>query len=326
MKIIILAGGGGTRLWPLSRKNLPKQFTPIIGDRILLQETIDRFFDYPAGDIFVSLTAELLPLFQEKVKNFPAENIIIEPAKRDTGPAMGFVALVLAEKFPDEPMAFIPSDHYIGDVKKFLNCLKVGERLIKAEGRLLDIAVTANYPSTVLGYTRIGEKYLDEDGVEVYNFKGHVEKPNLEKAQEYLAEGDYLWHASYYMWTPAKFLAAYEAYAPAVYTGLMKVKVARASDDQKLLAEEYSRLEKISIDYAVTEKMDPKNVLIIKGDFGWSDIGAWDVLFDKLKGQADANGNLIKAEWLGLDTKNCLIYGPAGKMIATIGVEDLAIV
>jgi mannose-1-phosphate guanylyltransferase len=223
-------------------------------------------------------------------------------------------------------MVFVPSDHYIGDLQKYLKCFEVAEKLIKKEGKMMDIAMTAHFPSTVLGYTHVGDKYLEEEGVEVYQFKGHKEKPDFATAKQYLAEGNYWWHCNYYMWTPAKFLTAYQKYVPKTYEHLMKIKAALLAGDQNQLKLEYSQLEKISIDYAVTEKMDPNDVLIIKGDFGWSDIGAWDILFDKLSGESDENKNLVKAHWVGVDTSGSLVYGPANKIIATIGVDDLVII
>jgi len=327
MKIVILAGGGGTRLWPLSRKTLPKQFTKILSNKILLQETVDRFTGfYSPKDIYISLTPELLPLFKKKIKGFPEKNLIIEPEKRDTGPAMGYAAMILSLKFPDEPIIFVPSDHYIYDLKKYLSCLRVASKLIKEEGKLIDIAIPATFASTVLGYTQVGKVYKEINGVEVYRFRGHTEKPDFRTAKKYLAAGNYWWHGNCYMWTPAKFLGAYEKYAPNIYRGLMKVKEAYLNKDEKNIKIEYSKLEKISIDYAITEKIDPAKVLIIKGEFGWSDIGAWDVVFDKLSGKHDENKNLIKGLWAGLDTTGSLVYGSQEKIIATVGVDDLIVV
>jgi len=327
MKIVILAGGGGTRLWPMSRKNLPKQFTKIIGDKILLRETIDRFRDdFSPDDIYISITEELLPLLKKELPDFPDKNIIVEPEKRDTGPAMGYVAVTLSLIAPDEPMVFVPSDHYVGNVRKYLNCFKVGEELIRREGKMMDIAIPANFPSTVLGYTQIGDKYLEKNNVEVYQFKSHTEKPNFETAKKYLTDGNYLWHGNYYMWTPARFLSAYQKYTPEIYAGLARIREALMKNDFSAVKTEYVTLPKISIDYAITEKMNPDEVLIIKGDFGWSDIGAWDVLADQLAGAVDENKNLVKGDWVGIDTNDALIYGQEGKIIVTIGVDNLVIV
>lgn len=327
MKIIILAGGVGTRLWPISRKKSPKQFGAIIDNKSMIECTFDRFKkDFKKEDIFIST----IPDFQEKIQkifpDLPAENIIIEPDKRDSGPAMGYVALNLFLKFPDEPIAFIPSDHYIADVPLFIKSLRVAEGLIRETNKMVDIAVRPNFPSTVLGYTHIGELYKSIDNIQIYRFKGHTEKPDYKTAKGYLENGNYLWHANFYMWTPRLFLEAYKEYALGFYQSFMKIKDFLEKGDARAIEKEYQKLEKTSFDYAVTEKMDPEKVLIIKGNFGWSDIGAWDVLYDQLSKEHDENKNLIRGDWVGIDTSGSLIYGNKDKLIATIGIDDLVII
>lgn len=339
MKIVILAGGTGTRFWPLSRENRPKQFTQLVTKKTLLEDTLERFTnDYVQEDIYISTTLAHEKLVRKTLPGFPQENIIIEPEKRDTAPAMGFVATKLSLEFPDEPFAFIASDHYIKDVQKFLACLKVAGALIKKTNKMLDIALAPEFPSTVLGYTKVGKKYETINDIEVYEFVGHTEKPDLLTAKKYLKSGDYLWHGNFYMWTPRLLLKAYEKYAPELNEHLFNIYTALKSGDDALVSQEYSKMEKISIDYALTEKIDPSQVLIIKGDFGWSDIGAFDVLYAELKAEADKDGNVVRANHTGLDTKNCFIYGvdtplsrvkaepSSAKKIATIGVKDLVII
>jgi len=327
MNIIIMAGGRGTRFWPLSRHQKPKQFSAIIEKRSMLEVTFDRFNkDYPVDNIYVSTVPEFRDEIAELLPQLPAQNIIAEPEKRDTAAAMGFVAANLYLKEPDEPIAFIPSDHYIGDEAVFHKFMKVAEDLIKSEGKMLDIAINPNFPSTVLGYTKIGKEYKSENGVSVYEFEEHVEKPSYELAQKYINEGSYLWHASYYMWTPRKFLESFQKYAPDISKHLESIVKALNDADENKVQEEYGKMRKISFDYAVTENMDPDNVLIIKGDFGWSDIGAWDTLHDQLCKQADKNGNVIRGDWVGEDTTQSLIYGKDDKMIATIGMDDIVVV
>lgn len=327
MKIVILAGGSGTRLWPKSNDENPKQFNKIIDNKTMIEFTYDRFKDcFSKQDIYIST----VPRFVEKINSiFPSfnkANLIVEPEKRDSGPAMGFVASVLAQQFPDEPIAFIPSDHYVQDVKTYIKSIKIGGDLIRETGKMVDIAIPPNFPSTVLGYTRIGEQYKELDGIEIYHFKGHVEKPTYDKAKRYLSAGDYFWHASYYMWTPRLFLEAYKKYAPELFKPLSKIGELMAAGKKDKIADEYSCLPKISIDYAVTEKMKAEDVLIIKGNFGWSDIGAWDVLYDQLSREVDQHGNLVKANYVGVDTSGSLIMGDPEKLIATIGVDDMVIV
>lgn len=335
MNIIILAGGVGKRLWPVGRQNKPKQFFPIFGQKPLVKETYDRFIGaYGSEKIFFSTSADLLPHLKRIFPRVPASQFIVEPSQRDTGPAMGYAAAVLALKNPDEPMAFIPSDHFIADQKKYLRCFKVAEKLIKNTGKMVDIGIMAAFPSTVLGYTKIGRKYGTFQGAEIYHFAGHTEKPDLATAEKYLASGSYLWHGNYYMWTPRRFLLAFKLYAPSMYDGLEKIldslaqerKKGSGDEGAKKIKKTYEKMEKVSFDYLVTEKIEKSEVLIIRGDFGWSDIGAWDVLHHQLKSQADEQGNVVKGAVATRDTRNCLLYGRRKKLIAALGLEDTIIV
>jgi mannose-1-phosphate guanylyltransferase len=327
MNIIILAGGTGTRFWPISRKNKPKQFTSIIGKQTMIESTFDRFADnFKIEDIYISTTPEFR---DEVVKVLPQvswENIIVEPEKRDTAAAMGYVAAKLFISEPDEPMVFVCSDHYIADIKDFIKSLKVAEGIIRKEGKMMDIAIVPNFPSTALGYTKIGKEYKRENDVKIYRFLRHVEKPDYETAKKYVAEGNYLWHASFYMWTPRVFLTAFKKYAPDIYEHLERIIEGIKNKNEYQVEAEYKKIRKISFDYAITENMDPDNVLIIKGNFGWSDLGAWDVLYDQLQKEADKNGNIIRGEWIGDDTNKCLIYGRERKIIVTIGLDDMVVV
>jgi len=326
MNIVILAGGGGTRLWPMSRTAKPKQFQPLVGERTLLELTRHRMgTEVPDEKIFYSVTAATAPFVRTVFPDVPEDHLLIEPEKRDTGPAMGFVAAIMELHAPDEPLAFLPSDHYISDVERFRASLHVAEDLILETGHLLDIAVRATWPNPNLGYTRVGERKFERDGIEVFAFKGHVEKPPVEQAKEFVAAGDYLWHASYYMWTPRKFLAAYAKHAPATHEVLLKIQHAWKAGRHDEVATLYSQLEKVSIDYAITEKLDPSQVLIVKAPFDWSDVGTWSVL-KKLR-EENPEANVVSgATHVGIATSDSLVYGPAGKVIATVGVNHLAIV
>lgn len=331
MNIVILAGGVGSRLWPMSRQHKPKQFYEIISDQPMIRDTVNRFVkDFSLDKIYFSAAEQFVPGLKQLLPEFSAGHYIVEPEKRDSGPAMGFAAVKLFLTNPDEPFVFIPSDHYIGDVKKFIQSLKVAEGLIKETGRMLDISFTPSRPTTTLGYTHIGEKFHEIDGVEVYRFLGHKEKPNFELAQKYLQSGEYLWHGNYYMWTPRLFLEAIKRYNPNMSARLEKIRELLVSGDkeknQELINQEFQRLEKISIDYALTEKMDPSEVLIIKGDFGWSDIGAWDALYNSLSLKHDEQKNLVQGNYVNINSSGNLIYGQKSKLIATIGIDDLIIV
>jgi mannose-1-phosphate guanylyltransferase len=327
MRVVILAGGSGSRLWPMSRSDVPKQFCKLTSDKTMLEETLDRFKDYPAEKKFIATTEQLVEEIKEILPNFPKENIIVEPEKRDTAPAMGFNAVHLGLRDMDEPMVFVASDQQIGKVNDFLNCLDQAEKVINETGKMLDISIYPTEPNTALGYTKVGKKVEEKDGVEFYEFLGHKEKPDFETAKRYLKEGDYFWHANYYMWTPRKFMEAYEQYAPEMHKTLKEIEVElKGEARQDKVTELYGQMEKISIDYAIAEKMNPKDVLIIKGEFGWRDIGTWDTLYENLLPQSDEQKNVIKADSIAIDTNGSMIYGKQDKVIATIGVDDMLIV
>lgn len=331
MNFVILAGGVGERLWPLGTPEKPKQFHALVGDEPLIVQAVRRIFPsvIPSGarraesrdltdeisrlrpasrgsarndDLFFSTSERYVSMLKELFPDVPDDHYLVEPARRDTGPAMAYVADRLMKQAPDEPVAFIPSDHTIGDVERFRATLTVAEQLIRETGKMVDIGVPAEFPSTVLGYTHVGKKLEDRDGVEVYEFLGHTEKPARDIAEQYCASGEYLWHASYYMWTPRKIMAAVERYAPDLLTGT----------------------QKISFDYAITEHMDPKDVLILKGDFDWSDVGAWDVLYNKL---ASAPGETVtRGEVVALDCKGSLVFAQGGRKVGVIGLKDMVVV
>jgi mannose-1-phosphate guanylyltransferase len=326
MKAIILAGGVGTRLWPLSRSDKPKQFTNLITDEPLLKDTYRRLLrGMEAEKIYFSTSLAFAPMILEILPDVAQRQIIIEPEKRDTCSAMGYAAAVLELESPDEPVIFVPSDHYVRDEEKFLECVRVAGLLVEKTGRLLDIAVTAEFPSTVLGYTKIGKLYDDVDGVKVFNFAGHTEKPSYELAKKYLEDGTHLWHANYYTWTPRAFMNAIEVCAPNVGLALREIQEALKRGDVDSISEIFSAIEPASFDYAVTEKLDKSNVLIIKGDFGWSDVGAWDTLYARLA-EDTSQENVLSGDAVVIDSRGNLVRTSADKLIALVGVENLVVV
>jgi len=293
----------------------------------MYEETIHRILQrWTKDDIYVSTNPGFAELIQELSADIDPSHFIIEPTRRDTGPAMGYVAAILELTDPDEPIAFIPSDQTIQNIPLFLDSFEVADEAIRSKGVLVDIGITPTFPNVHLGYTQIGKHATTEKGIELYEFAGHKEKPNAVKAEEYVASGKYLWHANYYMWTPRKFMEAYEQYAPNLGKALREIQQAYQAKDQAKIDELYRSMERISIDYAVTEKLDPSNVWIIKGEFGWSDLGSWDMFYEEQKHQHDPQKNLIRGNWRGVDTTGTVVYGHGDKLVATIGVHDLVIV
>ncbi|MCX6733945.1 MAG: sugar phosphate nucleotidyltransferase [Candidatus Peregrinibacteria bacterium] len=328
MKIVILAGGIGTRLWPLSRQKKPKQLQSFISNATLLQETLKRIQFVKPSDIYIATNEEFLKevKIQSKAFRIPPKNFIIEPALRDTAPCIGLAATYLKKHgFGNEVMAIIYADHMVQNKKEFEKLLSVAEKVAKAENTLNIIEVKAKFPSVHLGYVKVGKILKQVDGIDIYQFEKFTEKPNLETAKKFLASYKYLWNTGFYVWRVDTILEKYETYLPQTKKHLDQIKKAiGTSKEKETLKSQYPLCEKISIDYGIMEKVDPKEVRIIPGDLGWSDIGTWEAIYDELT--IEEEDNLIKADHIGIDTQSSLIYGHKSKLIVTIGLKDLVIV
>ncbi len=296
----------------MSREARPKQFFDVVGANTLIADAYRRLLRLlPAEKIHVAVSEAMLPLVRAQLPGLNEQNLIVEPEPRDTGAAMGYAALALARVAPDEPMVFVPSDHYIANEELFLKTLSVAGRLVEETGKMLDIGITPTFPNTALGYTKIGPTFRTVDGIECFAFAGHTEKPSQTLAELYLKDRAYLWHANYYTWTPAKFLDAIHRHAPDLGAGLMS-------------GAPYASLPKVAFDRAVTEHLAPEDMLVLRGDFGWSDIGSWDTLHERLA--PEERDNVVKGSAVLVETHDALVYVPEGKAAAVIGVENIVVV
>lgn len=308
---VILCGGSGTRLWPMSRKNFPKQFLKLYGDKSLLQETYLRIREMlPPEHIFFVTNQDnsenVLQQIREIEPGFGAKQMVIEPAARNTAPAIALAMKYLAEKVgigEEESVLFLPSDHYIGKKEAYL---KTVEQALGTQGDFIGtIGIVPTKVETCYGYIRKGEKRQD-GSFSVLEFK---EKPDAATAERYIASGEYLWNSGMYFFNTRVFFEELSAHAPAIASFF-------ESDFDAVLAK-YAAVQSESIDYAVSEKS--QKVIMFPGDFGWSDIGS----FDKL---ADIIGHNPAARQVGVDSKNVYAYSSENRLIATIGVEDLIVV
>lgn len=328
MKIVILAGGIGTRLWPLSRQKKPKQLQSFVSNATLLQETLKRIRFVKPSDIYIATNEEFLKDVKVQAKPFriPQKNFITEPALRDTAPCIGLAATYLKKHgFGDEIMAIIYADHIVQNEKEFEKLLKVAEKVAKTENTLNIIEVKAKFPSVHLGYVKVGKILKQVEGIDIYQFEKFTEKPDLKTAKKFLSSYKYLWNTGFYVWKVDTILEKYREHLPETKAYLDIIAQSIGTNKEKTtLKAQYPLCNKISIDYGIMEKVDPKEVRIIPGDLGWSDIGTWEAIYDELT--TEDSDNLIKADHIGIDTQSSLIYGHGSKLIVTIGLKDLVIV
>ena len=318
MKIVILAGGAGTRLWPMSHSEKPKQFQKLISDRTMIQETYDRVSFVKPEDIYVCTNAQYEDLLRKQLPALPRENLILEPSMQDTGPSIGLAAALIAKKNPEAVMAVVYADHLVQDTAEFEQKLYAANRLAEEENTLNIIEVKAKYPNTNLGYVKIGRMLGDQGGVEVYEFKAFKEKPDYETAKRFLSSYSYLWNTGYYVWRVSTILEEFKKHLPQTYEQLMAIQ------KDGSLSDHYPKCDKISIDYGIMEKVDPTRVRIIPADLGWSDIGTFASLHEELA--ESPHSNLTKGDVLAVDCEGTLLYNEGTEKIAAFGLKDMVVV
>lgn len=318
-----MAGGGGTRFWPLSRQTMPKQLLNISGNDALINETINRISNFIDKEKIFIVTNEKqnIPLKEVVSTNCIDEHILLEPAARNTAACIGYAAFKILRKYGDGIMCVFPSDHYIKDEKEFTNVLNQAIEVARDTDKLITIGIKPTFPSTGYGYIKaINKGVLEIDNC--FDVEEFVEKPNLETAKKYLNSGDYYWNSGMFVWKISTILENFKRFLPKVYKGLGKIATSFGTElEIEKLKEIYPTIQSISIDYGIMERSD--DVLVIPGDFGWNDVGSWDALgtiYDP-----DEAGNIIKGEHIGIDTEESIIFSDE-KLIATIGVKNLIVV
>lgn len=326
MKAVILAGGIGTRLWPLSRVSKPKQFQKLTNGKSMLQETYERISFLKPEDIYIATNQQFFEEIIAQLPDVQMDNIILEPALRDTATCIGFAAMILSLKNPKDVMAVIYADHLVKDNKEFKNKLLTAEKVAKEKKTLNIIEVKARFPNVNLGYVEVGKKVDEVLGNDVLEFKKFTEKPDLKTAQKFFASYKYLWNTGMYVWRIDTILKKYEKHLPDTFQRLMKMKKSIGEkNEQIVITKEYSECKKISIDYAIMEKVNTKEVLIIPAEFGWSDVGTWESIHDELVEKKE--DNVFHGKHIAIDTKGSLIRTDnPNKIIASIGLEDMVVV
>lgn len=320
MKIVIRAGGVGTRLWPLSRVGNPKQFQVIVGDKTMIRTTIDRVRPLlkNKSDLFVSIGAAMVKKLKKEAPEIKSTNIIIEPASRNTGPAICLEVCILASRFGEkEIVASLPSDDYVSNSEAFRGLLKTVEKFLEDNPEyVVTPGVRPLTPDTGYSYIKGGKRLTKKGKEEIFAVEDWVEKPDADYCKELIASGKYYCHTGMYIWQLKTILDLFRKFQPKTYEVCVKMAKGRG-------ATEYAALEKMSIEAAITSKA-PKIAMSVSNAFGWSDLGKWHVIKDILP--ANDGDNLTRGKTLLLDTTDSLVWGPKGKLIATIGLDDMIIV
>jgi mannose-1-phosphate guanylyltransferase len=326
MKLVIMAGGRGTRLWPMSRKSLPKQFQKLVSDKTMLQDTFERLKKItPAENIFVSTNREYADIAKEQLSEMPAGNIISEPVGRNTAPCIALSAAIVSAQDENSVIGFFPADHFIKNSEGLLEAIRKADMLLeKYPDHLITFGINPSAPETGYGYIEKGELSEKLDSVEFFKAKRFVEKPDLETAQKYLDSGNFFWNSGMFLFKVGTIIEKFKAYSPDIYSRLVNIKNAVGTDGfEKILEEEFPKMDKISIDYAVME--NEPNVIVAPVSIDWSDVGSWTALKETLVGDNKEHLVKVEGEHIDFDSENLLVYG-SDKLITTIGVKDLIIV
>ena len=315
MKAVILAGGGGTRLWPLSTEEKPKQFQKLVSDKTMLEETIERLDFLEPEDIYIAINEKHFTLTKDLCPQIPEANIIIEPTLRDTASCIGYAATIIEKNHPGEVMAIIYADHLIQNKEELQEKLRLAEEIANKEDTLNIIEVTATEPNTNYGYVKLGEELAQN----IFKLDSFKEKPDQKTAEKFLEEGNYLWNTGLYVWKASTLLQKYQEHQPETYKKLQEI-----AENPEKTVEIYPTLEKISIDYAIMEKVNPTQIRIIKADLGWSDIGNWETIWEELA--SSPKENITRGPVKLLECEGCLIYADNTKEIRALGLKDIIII
>ena len=315
---LIMAGGKGTRFWPLSTEDKPKQFLKLIGDKTMIQMTVERILPIiPMDRIYICTGERYVDLIKEQVPNLSVENIIIEPEGRNTSPCITLSSLVIKRKYKDATMVVLPSDHLIENEDKFRDIiLKANKYLDTNNKAIVTLGMSPTRPETGYGYI----KYDNNTNIEMLKVDRFVEKPDKETAEKYLKEGNYLWNGGMFLWKVNTILSEVKKYIPNTYEVLSEIENVSDENLQEVINSNYSKTDEISIDYAVLEKSN--DIYVVKSDIGWDDIGTLMAMERYRK--KDNYENIYDENTISIDSRNSLVIGNSDKQVIMIGVDNIA--
>ena len=321
--VAIMAGGIGSRFWPISRSNYPKQFLDILNTgRTLIQSTYDRFASFiPPENIFVVTSNEYVNIVKKQLPQLPLQNILGEPSRKNTAPCIAYISFKLLEKDPQASLIVAPSDHLILDNIAFKKVCLEALAFVNKHNAFITLGIKPTHPNTGYGYIQY-EQYAVSDNV--YKVKTFTEKPNLELARTFVSSGEFLWNAGIFVWQVKNVISAFEKFLPEMYDVFAAEKSKfNTPEEDKAINEIYPQCTNISIDFGIMEKAD--NVYLIPSSFGWSDLGTWNSAYDNLEkdylGNAVAGDNVIV-----FDAHRNMVHNQTDKLVVIQGMEDYIVV
>lgn len=322
---VIMAGGRGERFWPQSRLHRPKQLLPIVGDKPMIAQTVDRLAGIiPPERVFIITNQEQRPGTIAACPGVPPSQIIGEPVGRDTCAAVGLAVMLVERLDANASLALLPADATIHDGAGFRRALESAFEVAERSPRLVTVGIQPTGPATGYGYIHKGEREADAAGLPTFSVRRFVEKPDLERAREYVASGEFLWNAGMFVWSVATITEAFRAHAKDVWNPLRSVSASMDAGKSLdvILREIYPLIPKISVDYAILEKAD--NVSCVPAVFDWDDVGEWPAIARHDK--SDAAGNVLRGDAVVLEGKGNLVISEGGHLLAVLGADDLVVV
>lgn len=321
MKIygVIMAGGGGTRFWPLSRQATPKQLLNLSGKDLMVNEAIDRLSKTASkDDIFiVTNKTQVAKMLEATNGRIQKNHILSEPSARNTSACIGYAAMEIVKKYGDGIMVITPSDAYIKNEAEFTRILGIAVKAAEEKDALVTVGITPTFAATGYGYIKFQKS--GENVLKVLEFK---EKPDEATAKKYVESGEYAWNSGMFIWKASTILKKFEKYLPEIYEDLQKIGDAmNTADELKVIEEIYPKINSISVDYGIMEKAD--DVFVVPGEFGWNDVGSFDML--GVLHEGDEKGNIKIGDQINIDSKNCITYS-SGRLVATIGLENVVVI
>lgn len=327
LKVVVFCGGYGTRMWPMSRQNFPKQFQPLVGNKSFFQLAVERVKKgFSLKDIYFSIPKEQAHFVREQMPEIPKNHVIAEPERRDTLGAVAYATAYINHKFANHLMVAIwGGDHLVKNERRFIRLINLAAKVCFQEKILVKIDVRPEFPVTSLGWVKLGKPMGKIDGYTMYGFERFIEKPSLARAIKMFKSGGYVINTGYYVWRPKVVLELLKKHAPKCFEHIAKIMVALGTNKEaSVLKREYRQIEKTSIDFGFFEKLPAGSFRVISAEMGWADVGTWDLLYEKLAvGQRQ---NIAKGEVEFIDAKGNLVYLPSKKIAAVIGVKNLVVV